>query len=85
MEKVITEDALASKRTRVNANGQGTYYWVTSRNRYVAQIHDIYGIRRSKVCKTKKECQLWLEEQKRARHFGNSTHPFRNSATVCFE
>jgi integrase len=82
MEEVTNEAALAVKRTRENANGQGTYYWVSSRNRYVAQIHDIYGIRRSKVCKTKKECQLWLEEQKRARHFGNSTYSLHSKQTV---
>ncbi len=82
MEEVTTENTLAVKRTRENANGQGTYYWVKSRNRYVAQIHDIYGVRRSKVCKTKKQCQLWLEEQKRARHFGNSTYSLHSKQTV---
>ena len=82
MEEVKTENALAVKRARENANGQGTYYWVPSRKRYVAQIHDIYGIRRAKVCKTKKQCQQWLEEQKRARHFGNSTYSLHSKQTV---
>jgi integrase len=82
MLEVKADVALAIKRTRENANGQGTYYWVPSRKRYVAQIHDIYGIRRSKVCKTKKQCQQWLEEQKRARHFGNSTYSLHSKQTV---
>lgn len=69
-------------RQRVNANGFGTFYWVESRKRWVAQIHDIHGIRRAKVCKTKKQCQEWLELQRRFRHFGSTAYSVHSKQTV---
>jgi integrase len=73
---------LPARRKRENANGQGTLYFDANRNRYVAQIHDIHGIRRSKFRKTKKELQIWLDEQKRLKHFGESSFSPNPKMTV---
>jgi integrase len=71
-----------ARRKRENANGQGTIYFDPKRNRYVAQIFDITGKRRSKIKKTKKELQLWLDEQKRLKHFGQSNYSPNPKMTV---
>jgi integrase len=57
-----------------NANGQGTVYWSESRKRWISQYTDIQGLRRTKVCRKQVDAQTWLDEQKRAKHFGQSTY-----------
>lgn len=68
-----------------NANGQGTVYWSESRKRWISQFTDVQGKRRSKVCLRKTEAQTWLEEQKRAKQFGQSTYsPYPNMTVKTF-
>ena len=63
------------KITRLkNANGQGTVYFSKSRNRYIAQFYDIRNIRRTKICRRQSDAQKWLDEQKRVRHYGQTTY-----------
>ena len=57
-----------------NANGQGTVYFSKSRNRYIAQFYDIKNKRRTKICRRQSDAQTWLDEQKRVRHYGQSTY-----------
>ena len=57
-----------------NANGHGTVYFSKSRNRYIAQFYDIKNKRRTKICRRQSDAQTWLDEQKRVRHYGQSTY-----------
>lgn len=71
-----------------NANGQGTifekYRGYTNREkqRYIASIHDVVGKRITRTFKTRKQAQEWLDQQKRARHFGQSTYSPHPKMTV---
>lgn len=68
-----------------NANGQGTVYWSESRKRWISQFTDVQGKRRSKVCIRKVDVQSWLDEQKRAKQFGQSTYsPYPNMTVGVF-
>jgi hypothetical protein len=69
-------------KTEQNANGQGTIFWSESRNRYVAQIHDLNGRRITKICKLKKDAQNWIQEQRQIREHGRSTNSANSKLTV---
>jgi integrase len=65
-----------------NANGHGTVYFSKSRNRYIAQFYDIKNKRRTKICRRQSDAQTWLDEQKRVRHYGQSTYTPNPNMTI---
>jgi integrase len=80
-------EGLPAKRMK-NANGQGTIFpkykncTERKRQRYLASIHDLNGKRITRTFQSRKEAQEWLDTQKRARHFGQSTYSPHPKMTV---
>jgi len=69
-------------KTQRRANGQGSIYWDSKRNRWVASAFDIHSKRHSKFFKRKQDAENWLHEQRIARQLGNSTYALDSKATV---
>lgn len=64
-------------------NGQGTIFVSGAfKNQIKASIHDVYGKRRTKTFKSRKDAENWLHEQRIAREHGESTYAADPKSTV---
>ncbi len=64
-------------------NGQGTIFVSGPfKNQIKASIHDVYGKRRTKTFKSRKDAENWLHEQRIAREHGESTYAADPKSTV---
>ena len=60
-----TKNGKTNKRSR--GNGHGTVFMDRRRKCWVAEIHDIRGVRRRSTFKGKDDAETWLVTQKQAR------------------
>ena len=64
-------------------NGQGTIFVSGPlKNQIKASIHDVHGKRRTRTCKSRKDAENWLHEQRIARERGESTYAADPHSTV---
>ena len=80
-----TKSPTLKANSQKRSNGQGSMYYVTTkqgRRTLKASIYDINGKRRVKTFKKKADAEDWLSEQKRARQFGENTYATNPKMTV---
>ena len=76
----VKETRQKNKRTR--GNGHGTVFMDRRRKCWVAEIHDVRGVRRRSTFKRKGDAETWLVTQKQARDRGEGLYPLQTKQTV---
>ena len=75
-----SKEVQRNKRTR--GNGHGTIFMNNQRKSWVAEIHDIHGIRRRSSFKRKVDAETWLVTQKQARDRGEGLYALHVKQTL---
>jgi len=69
----MTNSVSKSNSRRSRANGEGSVYLISSRNKWGASIKNIHGKRITRVFKSQEEAWSWIVDERKAKNYGVST------------